>query len=179
MLSMQGWVAQQVRSGELRGSCWEGGRWKEKVAPFLRFFDESIDVLCIGNESRLAMYERYRQLFQVMGSARILEEAMEWSAQRPGDMFVTQHLDTFVGMTYEPDFHAFEQQDVNKTMADEAILEGRDYLATVSLYKLSLLAKPVGSWSARLNSAAQRLQIANSGSQFHQSFLPFVLVLSF
>ena len=122
------------------------------------------------------MYERFRQLFRVMGSARILEEAIEWSAQRPGDDFVTRHLDTFVGMTYETDFFEIERQDNIKISADQAMLQGRDYLATVSLQKLSILAKPVGSWSARLNSAAQRLRLANPGSQFHQSVLPFVLV---
>ena len=176
MVVIQRWIAKKIRAGELQGSCWDEGRWTEKIVPFLEFFEESIEVLCVGAESRMAIYERFRQLFRVIGSARILEEAIEASATRQGDDVATRHLDTIVGMTYEEDVADLERDNYFKIMADKAMIDGGGYYATISLQKLSILAKPVGSWSARLNPAAQRLKFAISGSQFHQSVLPFVLV---
>ena len=176
MVMIQRWVAKKIRAGELQGSCWDEGRWTEKIVPFLEFFEESIEVLCVGVESRMAIYERFRQLFRVIGSARILEEAIEASATRRADDATTRHLDTIVGMTYEEDIADLERNDYFKIMADKEMLDGGNYYMTLSQQKLSLLAKPVGSWSARLNSAAQRLKFANSGSQFHQSVLRFVPV---
>lgn len=180
VVEMQGWVSQQIRAGELQGGCWLGESWKEKITPFLRYFDECIEVLCIGKESRLTLYELYRQIFGVIGSARILEEAIEVAArgQRAAENSL-RHLNTILGSTFEPNLATFEDQDGIKIIADSSAAANGIYIQTASRYKMSLVLKPFGSWGARLNSAACRLRFSNSGSQFHELVIPFLIIDSY
>ena len=174
---VQRWVVGEQQSGRLRGSVWRGESWREKLAPFLRFVEKNLDAFDVGGEGTLALYERYRQLFRVAGSSRILEIAYESSMRDPQPDDAVRFLLDVIGFSLEDDFFTSARQNLFKLIGDEAIVEGpKAFSIAIENYRKSSLLSPVGSWSARVNSAAIRLRMANSGSQFYQSVVPFTFL---
>ena len=172
------WAVSEIEKGTLKGSCWAGEGWKRKLGPFIRLVKQSLETLSVKTAHLMKPYDRYRQLIQVMGSGMIMEIALE-VAGRPSDPDLgVQYLLDLMMYSFQEDFMTSDRQNEFKDKGNSRVVSSNLEEAVV-FYKMSMIVTPVGSWASRVNSAAIRLRLANSGSQFHQSVLPFVLVASY
>ena len=134
------------------------------MIPLLAFMERNVRALVETVDYQEGSFARCLDLFTVNRSARILEECVEAATGRPQSSYYSFSVGHVIDLALDGEIIVAARHNRYREAADERFQED-NFLDAIRAYKVCFSLSTAASWSARINSAAARLRLADSGDQ--------------